>query len=91
MLSEKSSPPGKSGIPVVNRLISGRELRAVDIKHLVELSVEHECFCHFFSKRKTCHVRPLLGSIKGGLTSGILLYVLILPRVLKGHTPKCGQ
>ena len=41
--------------PVVNRLISVRELRAVAIKHLVELSVEHEFFCHFFSKRKTCH------------------------------------
>ena len=42
--------------PVVNRLISVGELRAVAIKHLVELSVEHEFFCHFFSKRKTCHV-----------------------------------
>ena len=41
--------------PVVNRLISVRELRAVAIKHLVELSVEHDLFCHFFSKRKTCH------------------------------------
>ena len=42
--------------PVVNRLISVGELRAVAIKHLVELSAEHEFFCHFFSKRKTCHV-----------------------------------
>ena len=33
---------------VVNRLISVRELRAAAIKHLVELSVEHEFFCHFF-------------------------------------------
>ena len=41
--------------PVVNRLISVGELRAVAIKHLVELSVEHEFFCHFFSKRKPCH------------------------------------
>ena len=41
--------------PVVNRLISVGELRAVAIKHLVVLSVEHEFFCHFFSKRKTCH------------------------------------
>ena len=40
--------------PVVNRFISVRELRAVAIKHLVELSVEHEIFCHIFSKRKTC-------------------------------------
>ena len=40
---------------VVNRLISVRELRAVAIKHLVELSVEHEFFYHFFSKRKICH------------------------------------
>ena len=40
----------------MNRLISVRELRVVAIKHLVELSVEHELFCHFFSKRKTCHV-----------------------------------
>ena len=30
--------------PVVNRLISVGELRAVAIKHLVELSVEHEFF-----------------------------------------------
>ena len=42
--------------PVVNRLISVWELKAVAIKHLVELSVEHEFFGHFFSKRKTCHV-----------------------------------
>ena len=42
--------------PVVNRLIPVRELRAVAIKYLVELSVEHEFFGHFFSKRKTCHV-----------------------------------
>ena len=41
--------------PVVNRLISVGELRAVAIKHLVELSVEHEFFGHLFSKRKTCH------------------------------------
>ena len=34
--------------PVVNRLISVRELRAVAIKHLVELSVEHEVFAIFF-------------------------------------------
>ena len=42
--------------PVVNRLISVQELRAVAIKHLAELSADHEFFCHFFSKRKTCHV-----------------------------------
>ena len=42
--------------PAVNRRISVRELRAVAIKHLVALSVEHEFFCHFFSKRKTSHV-----------------------------------
>ena len=41
--------------PVVNRLISVGELRAVAIKHLVELLVEHEFFCHILSKRKTCH------------------------------------
>ena len=42
--------------PVVNRLISVRELRAVAIKHLLELSAEHEFFAtFFFSKRKTCH------------------------------------
>ena len=34
--------------PVVNRLISVRELRAVAIKHPAELSVQHEFFCHFF-------------------------------------------
>ena len=38
--------------PVVNRLISVGELRAVAIKHLVELSVEHGFFCHFFSIRE---------------------------------------
>ena len=44
--------------PVENRLISVGELRAVAIKkHLVELSVVHDFFCHFFSKRKTCHDR----------------------------------
>ena len=41
--------------PVVNRLISVRELRAVSIKHLVELSFEHDFLATFFSKRKTCH------------------------------------
>ena len=41
--------------PVVNRLVSVRELRAVAIKHLVELSVEHDFFATFFSKRKSCH------------------------------------
>ena len=34
--------------PVVNRLISVSELRAVAKKHLAELSVEHGFFCHFF-------------------------------------------
>ena len=34
--------------PVVNRLISVRELKAVAIKHLVELSVEHDFFATFF-------------------------------------------
>ena len=42
--------------PVVNRLISVRELRTVAIKHLVELSVEHDFFLPLFSKKKTCHV-----------------------------------
>ena len=57
MLSKKVVPQVSLVIPpVVNRLISVGELRAVAIKHLVELSVEHEFFCHFFSKRKTCHV-----------------------------------
>ena len=41
--------------PVVHRLISVGELRAVAIKHLVELSVEHEFLATFFSKRKTYH------------------------------------
>ena len=35
----------------MNRLISVRELRAVVIKHLVELSVEHEFFATFFFLR----------------------------------------
>ena len=56
MLSEKIVSQVNLVIPpVVNRLISVRELRAVAIKHLVELSFEHEFFGHFFSKRKTCH------------------------------------
>ena len=46
--------------PVVNKLISVGELRAVAIKHLVELSVEHEFFCHFFSKRNRTNVRKAL-------------------------------
>ena len=51
--------------PIVNRLISVRELRAVAIKHLVELSVQYEFFGHFFSKRKTCHVgRPIARPIR---------------------------
>ena len=45
MLSEKSSSPGKPG---VNKLISVGELRAVAIKHLVELSVEHDFCATFF-------------------------------------------
>ena len=38
--------------PVVNRLVSVGELRAVAIKHLVELSVEHEFFATFFLREK---------------------------------------
>ena len=39
--------------PVVNRLISVPELRAVAIKHLVELSVEHDFFfARFFRREK---------------------------------------
>ena len=38
--------------PVVNRLISVGELKAVAIKHLVELSVEHEFFVSFFLREK---------------------------------------
>ena len=50
MLSEKSSLPGKSGDTTCceQTHYSVRELRAVAIKHLVELSVEYEFFCHFF-------------------------------------------
>ena len=46
--------------PVVNRHISVGELKAVTIKHLVELSVEHEFFCHFFLREKL--VMTLLNS-----------------------------
>ena len=46
--------------PVVNRLVSVRELKAVAIKYLVELSVEHEFFYHFFLREKP--VMPLLVS-----------------------------
>ena len=42
----------------MNRLVSVGELRAVAIKHLVELSIEHEFFCHFFSKRNLSCSRP---------------------------------
>ena len=38
--------------PVVNRLISVGELRAVAIKHLVELSAEHDFFATFFLREK---------------------------------------
>ena len=45
-------------ISVVNRLISVREfeLRAVAIKHLVKLSVEHELFVTFLLRENLCHV-----------------------------------
>ena len=49
--------------PVVNRLISVGELWAIAIKHLVEISIEHEFFCNFFSKRKTCHEKYLFYSV----------------------------
>ena len=38
--------------PVVNRPISVHELRAVAIKHLVELSSEQEFFATFFLREK---------------------------------------
>ena len=62
--------------PVVNRLISVGELRAVAIKHLVELSVEHEFFCHYFSKRKTCHekIRMTLYKLDAGEQIGVSLF-----------------
>ena len=45
LLSEKSSPQVNLVMPlVVNRLISVQELRAVAIKHLFKLSVEHDLF-----------------------------------------------
>ena len=51
--------------PVVNRLISIRELRAVAIKHLVELSVEHEFFCHFsFLREKLVMFLGLVSWVK---------------------------
>ena len=50
MLSEKGSLPGKSGdTTCCERLISVRMLRVVAIKHLVELSVEHEFFATFYT------------------------------------------
>ena len=53
----------------MNRLVSVGELRAVAIKHLVKLSVEHEFILpFFFSKRKTCHdniyITAALGNIE---------------------------
>ena len=56
--------------PVVSRLISVGELRAVAIKHLVELSAEHEFFATFFSKRKICHDIPY----KEGRTASVSSY-----------------
>ena len=85
MLSEKSSSPGKS---VVNRLISVEELRAVAIKHLVELSVEHEFFCHFFSKRKTCHDGefsdsfPVTNGVKQGCVLASTLFSMMFSAML---------
>ena len=49
----------------MNRLISVGELRAEAIKHLVDLSVEHEFFCHFFSQRKTGHEIVFTSLLKG--------------------------
>ena len=43
-------------LPVVNRLISVRELRAVAIKHLVDLSVEHDFLpLFFYEKNLSCN------------------------------------
>ena len=39
-------------VPVKNRLISVGELWAIAIKHLVELSAEHDFFCTFFLREK---------------------------------------
>ena len=50
--------------PVVNRLISVGELRAVAIKHLVELSVEHDFFSKtFFLREKLVMIRPLSSAL----------------------------
>ena len=65
--------------PVVSRLISVGELRAVAIKHLVELSVEHEFFCHFFSKRKTCHA--ISKKLEGYMASGTFVRACVHPSV----------
>ena len=47
--------------PAVIRLISVGELRAVAIKHLVELSVEHEFFATFFQEKNlSCHIILLM-------------------------------
>ena len=45
--------------PVVNRLVSVRELRAVAIKHLVELSVEHDFFATFFLRENLVMVKTI--------------------------------
>ena len=49
--------------PVVNILISVGKLRAVAIKHLVELSVEHEFFATFFLREKLVMLFPFFLSI----------------------------
>ena len=51
----------------MNRLISVGELRPVTIKHLVELSAEHDFFCHFFLREK-----PVMAHC-GIFENGILL------------------
>ena len=43
----------------MNRLISVGELRALAIKHLVELSVEHEFFATFFLREN-----PVMQNVK---------------------------
>ena len=52
MLSEKSSPPGKSGNAICCEQTLHRQLRTVAIKHLVKLSVGHEFFFAIFFLRE---------------------------------------
>ena len=87
MLSEKSSPQVNLIIPpVVDRLISIGVLRAVAIKHLVELSIEHEFVCHFFLREKlSCYINDTKKKSKQCLTDNTQKILVKLSRKCHNH------